>query len=103
MKIEFAKPELDELFQTPLDALKGKRPYPVEVIKQFKKKILILISIQSLEGLKPFRSLNFEYLKGDRKGQCSIRLNDQYRLIFLPLEDDSIQVLIIKEISKHYE
>jgi proteic killer suppression protein len=28
-----------------------------------------------------YRSLNFEKLKGDREGQYSMRLNDQYRLI----------------------
>lgn len=103
MNVEFEKFELEELYITPLDALKGKRKYSIEVINQYKKKISILISIGSLEALKPFRGLNFEYLKGDRKGQCSIRLNDQYRLIFVPTKDGNIQILLIKEISKHYE
>ncbi len=103
MLVEFENDELEELYVTPLDAIRGKRKYPVEVIKQYKKKLAILIGIHSVEDLRPFKSLNFEYLKGDRKGQCSIRLNDQYRLIFVPTKDGSVQVLLIKEISKHYE
>lgn len=103
MIVEFEAVELEELYETPLEAIKGKRKYPVEVIKQYKKKVAVLIGINVLEDLRAFRGLNFEYLKGDRKGQCSIRLNDQYRLIFVPTKDGSIQVLLIKEISKHYE
>lgn len=103
MKVEFEEFELEELYKTPLDAIKGKRKYPLEVIKQYKKKVAVLIGIRTLEGLRPFKGLNFEYLKGVRKGQCSIRLNDQYRLIFVPTKDGGIQILLIKEISKHYE
>jgi plasmid maintenance system killer protein len=46
--------------------------------------------------------LNFEFLKGDRKGECSIRLNDQYRLLFVLTEENTLQVVLITEISKHY-
>ncbi len=103
MIVEFDDDDLEKLYKTPLEQIKGKRKIPIEVIKQYKKKLAILIGIETIEDLKPFKGLNFEYLKGDRKGQCSIRLNDQYRLIFVPKKDGSIQVLLIKEISKHYE
>ena len=72
---------------------------------QFKKKVQILLSIESLEELAFFRSLHFEPLKGERKGEYSIRLNLQYRLIFSLEREDIlvIEVLVIQEISKHYE
>ena len=72
---------------------------------QFKKKVQILLSIESLEELSFFRSLHFEPLKGERKGEYSIRLNLQYRLIFSLEREDIlvIEVLVIQEISKHYE
>ncbi|MBC7383863.1 MAG: type II toxin-antitoxin system RelE/ParE family toxin [Bacteroidia bacterium] len=103
MIIEFENAELETLYVTPLNALKGKQKFPAEVIKQYKKKLSVLIGIKALEDLRPFKGLNFEYLKGDRKGQCSIRLNDQYRLIFVPTQDGNFQILLIKEISKYYE
>ena len=103
MVVYFDTAELQELYETPLMGIRGKRKIPQEVIKQYKKRIQLLIAIQKLEELRPFKGLNFEFLKGDRKGQCSLRLNDQYRLIITPLDENKVQVLLINEISKHYE
>ena len=103
MVVAFEDDALVKLFETPLADLKGKQKYPLAVIKQFKKKIELLIAIKALEDLKPFKGLNFEYLKGNRLGQSSIRLNDQYRLVFVPSFEGAIQILLIIEISKHYE
>jgi proteic killer suppression protein len=105
MKIRFKSDELEYYYTTPLSEIKGKLPVTREILHQYKKKIQILMSIESLEELVFFRSLHFEPLKGDRKGEYSIRLNLQYRLIF-SLEQDNqlvIEVLVIQEISKHYE
>ena len=88
---------------TALDDISGKHPFSKGIIKQFKKKVQLLGSISKLEQLKQFRGLNFEYLKAERKGACSIRLNDQYRLIFEVKENGEIEIILIKEISKHYE
>jgi len=46
--------------------------------------------------------LNFKALTGDRKGQYSIRLNKQFRLIMKEIENDLSEIEIIA-ISKHYE
>jgi proteic killer suppression protein len=46
--------------------------------------------------------LHFEKLKGDRAGQSSIRINDQYRLIIEQINAEVVQILVV-EISKHYE
>ena len=103
MRIEFKTESLKYLYITPLDKIKGKQPFSKDIIKQFKKKAQILTAITRVEELKEFRGLNFEYLKGDRKGECSIRLNEQYRLLFEQKSDKTISVLLINEISKHYE
>lgn len=103
MEVRFKDNKLEKLFLTPLNEIKGKQPFPVEVIKQFKKKIPLLIAISKLDELRAFKGLNFEFLKGDRKGECSIRLNDQYRLIFEQVAENEIKVILVNEISKHYE
>jgi len=103
MRVYFATNELQELYETPLNNLKGKQKFPQDIIKQYKKKVQLLIAIPKLESLAQFRGLYFEYLKGDKKGQCSIRLNDQYRLILIPMSEDKLQIVMVNEISKHYE
>ena len=103
MVVYFGSLELQELYETPLQEIRGKRKYPIEVIKQYKKRVQLLVSIGRMEQLRPFKGLNFEFLKGDRKGQCSLRLNDQYRLIITPMDEDTVQVILVNEISKHYE
>ena|ERR1043166_3423764 len=103
MEVKFLNEELEKFYLMPMNEIKGKRKYPDEVIKQFKKKIQILTAITRLEQLRQHKGLNFEYLKGERAGECSIRLNIQYRLLFIPASENSIRVILIKEISKHYE
>lgn len=107
MKVRFMTDDLARYYTTPLDEIKGKLPFQKDIIKQFKKKVQIMISVNELADLNQFKSLNFEYLKGDRKGECSIRLNKTYRLIFLPIQEANnemvIDVVLISEISKHYQ
>jgi len=103
MIVYFGSLDLQELYETPLHEIRGKRKIPTEVIKQYKKRVQLLVSINRLEHLKPFKGLNFEFLKGDRKGQCSLRLNDQYRLIITPMDETKVKVILVNEISKHYE
>jgi proteic killer suppression protein len=103
MIVEFKTDYLAELYETPLDEIKGKHAFGREIIKQYKKKVQLLIGLTKIEQLRQFRGLNFEPLKGDRKGECSIRLNDQYRLIFEVKDKQQIEIILINEISKHYE
>ena len=105
MKIRFKSEELEYYYSTPLSEIKGKIPVGLDILKQYKKKIQILMSIESLDELTFFRSLHFEALKGDRKGEYSIRLNLQYRLLFSIAQDFQllIEIVLIHEISKHYE
>jgi toxin HigB-1 len=106
VKIKFKSGELEYFYLTPLVEIKGKLPFQKDIIKQFKKKVQILIGIDSLNELALFKSLNFEELKGDREGYYSIRLNKQYRLIFILDEEIGehliCEIILITEISKHY-
>jgi proteic killer suppression protein len=94
--------ELEQLYVTPLNEIRGKQKFSRDVIKQYQAKVRILTIINNLKDLYPIRSLNFEALAGNRKRQFSIRLNKQYRLIIIEAEDELIEIEII-EISKHYE
>jgi proteic killer suppression protein len=50
--------------------------------EQAKKRLLILKDAVSREGLMQLPSNRFQALGGDRKGQYSIRINDQWRICF---------------------
>ncbi len=98
---------MEYYYLTPLAGLKGKLPFTKDILKQYKKKVQIFLSVESVNDLKQFRPLHFEVLKGDRQGYNSIRLNIQYRLLFKIEKEGNgdlrIDVILLTEISKHYE
>ncbi|MBP9838896.1 MAG: type II toxin-antitoxin system RelE/ParE family toxin [Proteobacteria bacterium] len=59
------------------------------------KKLIYLDNIKSIESLKAWAGLKLELLKGDRKGQLSIRINDQYRICFWFKEGQAYDVEIV--------
>ena len=55
---------------------------PKELHRKAQIKLARLGAVTSLQDLQEIRGNRFEKLKGDRKGQFSIRINDQYRICF---------------------
>jgi toxin HigB-1 len=51
--------------------------------RQALKRLRILDSAETLQALAALPSNRLEALKGDRKGQYSIRVNDQWRVCFV--------------------
>ena len=83
----------------------GKLKYSNQVIEKFKAKVEILKNVESSNELKNFRSLNFEALKGDKKGLYSIRVDFKYRLVFT-IEKNKIklsEIIFIDNLSNHYK
>jgi proteic killer suppression protein len=58
------------------------RRFPVDIQRRTKMCLDKLRVAESLQELEPFRSLRLEKLRGNRKGQYSIRVNRQYRICF---------------------
>ncbi len=59
------------------------------------RKLLILNAASSLDDLKVPPGNRSEKLKGDRKGQYSIRINDQWRVCFRWQGGDAYDVEIV--------
>ncbi len=99
--------------QTLVDLYEGRRVKEKEfysnpsLIKQYIKTVNRLESVTKIEQLSQYNGLNYEKLKGNRKGHSSVRVNDQYRLIFEEISDDEepfeVVLIAIEELSKHYE
>jgi proteic killer suppression protein len=55
--------------------------YSSDIVKAFRKRMQQIRAAADERDLYSLKSLRFEKLKGNRKHQHSIRLNDQWRLI----------------------
>jgi proteic killer suppression protein len=56
--------------------------FSAAVVKKFRQRMIHIRMAMDERDFYKFNSLNFERLKGDRSHQYSIRLNDQWRLVF---------------------
>ena len=73
-----------------------------DLTKQYRRKMALIANAPDERDLRAMRSLHLEKLEGDRKGQHSIRLNDQYRLIFrLRTGDDGRVAVVIELVDYH--
>ncbi len=65
------------------------------VTAQAERRLQILDSATSLADLAGLPSNRLEALSGDRRGQHSIRINDQWRVCFIWREDGAHDVEIV--------
>jgi len=81
----------------------GAHKYAAGVVDAFFEVVAIIVAAPDERELYRYRSLKFEELKGNRKGQYSLRLNKQYRLIVTIEHDEDGAYLLIEAINRHYE
>lgn len=99
MQIDFEDDELWRLYEDPdFHVPRLGR----DVVKAFRKKVGLIVSAASELDLRNMRSLHFEKLMRERKGQHSIRLNDQWRLILRLQSNDAGKLVIIVEITDYH-
>jgi proteic killer suppression protein len=67
------------------DAFNGKagKGFPADLLKVTRRKLQYLNAAVSLDDLRSPPANRLEGLKGDRAGQHSIRVNDQFRICFV--------------------
>ena len=65
------------------------------ISRKARMKLEILNATVSLEGLKVPPGNRLEALKGNRKGQYSIRIDSQWRICFQWLDGDTYEVEIV--------
>ncbi|MDD5467191.1 MAG: type II toxin-antitoxin system RelE/ParE family toxin [Anaerolineales bacterium] len=73
----FASEETEKIFKGELS-----RKLPHEIQRTARRKLIYLDDADSLQDLQVVPGHRFEKLKGDRAGQYSIRINDQWRICF---------------------
>lgn len=89
MIVSFADQQTAELFA-------GKRVKRfANVLEVAERKLTQLDSAATLDALRVPPGNRLEALRGDRKGQYSIRINDQFRLCFVWAPDGAHEVEIV--------
>ena len=68
---------------------------PQDIQKRALKKLMMLNIASQLDDLKITPNNHLEALSGDRQGQHSIRINDQFRICFRWLDNHSFDVEIV--------
>lgn len=81
-------------------ALKNLRKLPHYIILNLEAWIHA-VGLCGLQEVRKIQGYHDDPLKGDRMGQRSIRLNKNYRAIYIIENDDSIRFVEIIEVTKH--
>lgn len=68
------------------------QPCPHDIQRIVLRKLIMLDHAKTLEDLKVPPSNRLERLKGDRKGQYSIRINDQFRICFSDGDSSGVEI-----------
>jgi proteic killer suppression protein len=66
-----------------------------QIARVAQRKLMQLHAASRLRDLTIFPGNHLEALRGNRKGQHSIRINDQYRICFVWHEGDAFEVEIV--------
>ena len=86
----FADSETERFFATGRS-----RRLPPEIRRRAVMRLTQLNAITRVDDLRFPPSNRLEPLKGERKGQCSIRVNDQWRVCFRFSNGDAFDVEIV--------
>jgi proteic killer suppression protein len=73
----------------------ARRRLPRQLVRVALRKLELLDSVERLDDLRIPPGNRLEALKGERRGQHSVRINDQYRVCFLWGESGPEEVEIV--------
>lgn len=97
MEIRFRKDSLDRL-----ETEEGGGGRPAAVVKAYRRRMQFIRAAQDERDFRKMKSLRFEKLKGERKHQWSMRLNDQWRLILEFEGEGADKVVWIVDIKDYH-
>ena len=86
----FADKETEKIFGRAFS-----RKLPADIQRIARRKLEILDAAENLNDLRIPPANRLEKLSGDREGQHSIRINDQWRICFVWRERDAYRVEIV--------
>jgi proteic killer suppression protein len=91
MKIEFADADLRRICSDEAHKL----GLPVAVIQAARRRLVQLEAATDERDLRNLKSLNYKKLKGDKDANHTVRVNDQYRIVFTLLDTENPPIINI--------
>jgi len=76
--------------------------YEAAIVKAFRKRMQLIRAAVDERAFYAMKSLHYEKLKGDRDGQSSMRLNDQWRLLLRVQQDEGGKTILIISIIDYH-
>jgi proteic killer suppression protein len=98
VEVTFRTRKVEKEYQEHARAVKA---YGPEVARKYIQRINIIKQVLNIDELMVLPALGCHSLKGDRRGQYSIKLTGFYRLIF-SLRGEALEIAHIEEVTKHY-
>ncbi len=86
----FADPHTERLFRR-----ERVRRFPAEVLRATLRKLVLLDAAERLDDLRVPPGNRLEKLRGNRAGQHSIRVSDQWRICFRWKDGDAFDVEVV--------
>ncbi len=71
------------------------RRFPADLLRSMLRKLALVDAAEQLDDLRVPPGNRLEKLRGDRGGQHSIRVNDQWRICFRWKDGDAYEVEIV--------
>ncbi len=90
MITSFADKETEKIYRQTFS-----KRLPLTIQKTALRKLLLMDNAESINDLRIPPANHLEQLSGDRQGQWSIRINDQYRICFVYEDNCCMDVEIV--------
>lgn len=97
MRVSFRSKKLETLESKPSES-----GYPADAVRSFRKRLQFIRAASDERDLRAMRSMRFEKLQGARSHQYSLRLNDQWRLIFEFEDEEGVRTVVVVDIEDYH-
>jgi toxin HigB-1 len=94
VNIEFSS---NHLSSASVSFAEASRLFGVPIGRKYIQRLAVLRATDKFGQLYGLRALRLHPLKGDRAGQYSVNLNDNYRLIIEKVQDDTVRIIDVED------
>lgn len=94
MAIEFRDRGTEDIYNG-VESKAARKACPSELVRRARAKLFLIDDAETVEDLRVPPGNRLEALRGDRKGQHSIRINERYRICFRWTEAGAQEVEIV--------
>ena len=101
MIVVFENEKVLELYEADIKECVAKYKFAKHIIEKYRLRITQLIAAPNLRTISQIKSLNLEKLKGNRQGQLSIRVDNQFRICFIKHSSNEIAIKILELTDYH--